>query len=245
MDNKFVAGDTVRCVDNGGDGSITKGETYAVDAVNYDGTIMVNGNCLCSYPADLFQLISYKGLDFKVGDVREQVEHLVGNEKKYSQVKIIKLTRYGDGYVDVLHEHIGMGCGNSNGGYVTVDDLNRIFAPVKKETVMNIKPRIDAINENTGLKELDDLVEEIREDKPLTLYFKFNTQKILVSLVSYEVYAGGEEFFEYTDQCSKLTALKKALTWLAEKASKMSLAGQERDVKIDGKDCRVKILKEI
>ena len=101
----------------------------------------------------------------------------------------------------------------------------------------NIKSRIDALNENTSIKALDDLIEEIRGD---IIGYLFWDKIIRVGC------GEGHKEFPYTDQRSKLTALKNALMWVAEKTGKIEpdIIGEVKEMKIDGRSYKVKVLEK-
>ncbi|HDZ26356.1 hypothetical protein LCGC14_0398850 [marine sediment metagenome] len=116
------------------------------------------------------------------------------------------------------------------GRYCETGDLSSIFAPpesyrlIKEGKGMPIKEKIENINEDTTIKELDDLIVEILPELPSNciphIKIRMNQSAPDAGYIEASV-NGRNEQFGYCDQCDKLQALKNALMWLAEKSGKL------------------------
>lgn len=93
-----------------------------------------------------------------------------------------------------------------------------------KEAKMSIKEKIENINEDTTIKELDDLLTEIAPAHKI-LYKQWEHSESAIAIIDAGACRVGSDaplvVFQYSDQCSKLKALKDALLWLAKKTGKL------------------------
>ena len=85
-----------------------------------------------------------------------------------------------------------------------------------------LKQQIEDLDGDSSLKEWDDLLQEINLDDKYYLNIKCNNQQTITGMVtSIEIQDERRRMiskhqFEYTDQCSKLEALKEAYLWLLD-----------------------------
>ncbi len=147
--------------------------------------------------------------DIKIGDKVERIHYAHGNFK-VGDVGIIKK--------DVMFSENAV-LENDKAGF----SHNICNLKLVKEAKMSIKDKIENINEDTTIKELDDLIEKVI--KGICCEIKINNFHRDRDGAHIQIYqnSGDDAFngFPYTDQCSKLQALKDALMWLAKKSGKL------------------------
>lgn len=122
------------------------------------------------------------------------------------------------------------------------------YSWIKQGETMSLRKRIEALN-NGWDKEADDILGEIQSKVDNCEYVRVSAyyqkekkelhNKITVNLGS------TQESFNYTSQCSKMTAFKDALLWLLDKSG---LEGRKKGdtikIESEGKTYKVKIIEE-
>ena len=121
-----------------------------------------------------------------------------------------------------------------------------------------IKGKIEAIDENTSLKGVDDILEILYNGTNLRLWIESYGHSGCIVIVSHgtslsSIAKSGERgktiyktHFYFSNQCDKLEGLKEAMQWLLENSDiKKDIVGTKRKIEIEGKVYEAEIIKEV